>query len=491
MQTVNNSESPFVSISSGFRIFFILYFLIVILLQKVLIILLQNDISLVIHLLDIVYFGLVFLPIFFYRKEYGWLHPLIFPALFSLSKSIVADPLTLFNLFFIDQSNASFQISHVLLSNMSDSEIRYIHIKGQLFNILAIISYYFGFFFFRDVKFKRLYYSQPLSNHKIKLFVIYLFSLIIFLIYIQLKGGVNAHILSWSSGRFNALAGDGPILVIAKLAGIATLIWFAMGIQSAIKSPLFWFMALTSIPTQFLLTGSRSEIVYISIWFVMIFMIQSKRIPGVQIASLGLVTALLISTLGLIRNSTYQGEIAWDQTVSDFSFEDAISRTHEELEKRKGEESGYLPVMAKVPDEVDYLYGKSYIGALFFFVPRYFWRDKPRGAGALVGELIFGRKSGAGVPPSAVGEVYWNFGIIGVTLVFALFGRIHKALERAFLINHRFKAFQVIYIITLFMFTPSTIKLVSYLQIIIPTLFILWWIGSLSFFDNAKIKHET
>ncbi len=484
------NEYPFIPISLGFRLVFIIYFFIFIFLQNLLIVFLQNDISLIIHFLDIIYFSLIFIPIFFYRKNYGWLHPLIFPALFSLAKSIASDPVAMFNLFFINQNETSFQISHVLLNDISDTEIRYIHIKGQLMNILALLSYYFGFFFFSGIGMMKLTYTLPKSNFKTKLFLIYTLSIIIFIIYVQFRGGINAHILSWSSGRFNALAGDGPVFVAVKVAALAALIWFTFDFKGARTSPIFWFMVITSIPIQFLLTGSRSDGVYMSIWFLLVNMIQSKRIPGLQIGVLGFLAAILISSLGLIRNSTYQGKVAWNKTINEFDIGQALSQTQEEFEKRKGEVNGYLPVMAMVPDQVDYLYGESYIGAVLFFVPRYFWPSKPRGAGAMVGELIFGRNSGAGVPPGPTGEAYWNFGIFGVIAIFLIFGRIHKTLEYYYLNNYKKKGYQLIYVITLFMLAPTSIKIVAYFQTIIPALVILWWIGALSIGKNKSLIDE-
>ena len=67
--------------------------------------------------------------------------------------------------------------------------------------------------------------------------------------------------------------------------------------------------------------------------------------------------------------------------------------------------------------------------AVFAFVPRWIWEEKPRGPGSLYAQNFLGEvREGTAVPVNPVAEEYWNFGIIGVILFSLLYGVIiHRA----------------------------------------------------------------
>jgi hypothetical protein len=125
-------------------------------------------------------------------------------------------------------------------------------------------------------------------------------------------------------------------------------------------------------------------------------------------------------------------------SVPEFDLQSAALRTREEVADRASV-SGQIAIVHKVPDDVPYLYGATYISAAAFFVPRSLWPAKPRGAGAHVTAIIFeGWPSTAGYegqsfPASGMGEAYWNFGTPGVVAVFILFGLFHRVLAQKFM----------------------------------------------------------
>jgi len=138
-----------------------------------------------------------------------------------------------------------------------------------------------------------------------------------------------------------------------------------------------------------------------------------------------------------------------------------------------------MPVVAKVPEEVDLLYGRSYVGPLLFFVPRALWPEKPRGVGAMNSEFIFGRPYSGGIPTGPVGEAYWNFHIPGVAAIFFLYGIFHRWLAR-FLVRYAdVPVAWVLYALTLFYFSPEGPTLTSYLQQIVTAIVFLYWMQAL------------
>lgn len=413
---------------------------------------------------------LIFLPIIFYRKQFGWLHPLIFPLVFSLARQIGANPELLFGIFYPEQLSEYMSLSHILFYDWRQSDLNFAYIWGRMLNIIALSFYYLAFFYSKP-KVWKLKFKTP-SQLKSKVFIIIAISFIVFVAYMIAQGGVSSHLLSWAQGRFNALAGDGPIFVLVKMAPFSVLIWYAFDRQTE-RNPIFWLALLTSTPLQFLLTGSRSSIVYLGTLFILITIWKRGQIPKFRIVIFGILAIILIGLLGNIRSSTFKGSIEWESFVNVSVFE-LVEDTQEEI-KRRNESNGYLAVIATVPDEVDYLYGESYIGTVLFFVPRFIWPSKPRGAGALAGERIFNKSSGAGVPPGPVGEAYWNFSIFGVVLIFALYGYFHKWLAVNYQQYNNSAGYFIFYIITLTIFSPTGIAMVSYFHAIIPVFLILKW----------------
>jgi hypothetical protein len=75
-----------------------------------------------------------------------------------------------------------------------------------------------------------------------------------------------------------------------------------------------------------------------------------------------------------------------------------------------------------IPAQQDYLLGSSYLEALYFPIPRAVWPEKPQGA---IPQVI-GRFSDASNGESFLeyGEMYANFGVIGVILGCVLFAAL-------------------------------------------------------------------
>ena len=87
-------------------------------------------------------------------------------------------------------------------------------------------------------------------------------------------------------------------------------------------------------------------------------------------------------------------------------------------------------VIEGVPTVMDFEYGRTYLLWLIAPIPRSMWEDKPIvRIGAEVGAALFGTTLRGGVPPGVIGELFLNFGWLGIPtgmLVFGLFlGLIH------------------------------------------------------------------
>jgi len=472
-------ESSFVPITGGYRVLLTAYILLYSVFIPALMEILYGSIVPLGEwrfVADVAYQLLLFLPILYYRPDYGWLHPLLFIPLFGLARSLLQSPAQLLApLFILDKSPAQ-EMAHIALPAWGQEALAWAALKAKLISMTALALYYVGFFFGPRLRIPRLAFPNPRSVVP-KVVTVVVISTVVFLVYIRSEGGLTAHMGSWRQGRFIALEGDGPIFVMIKSGIVAILVWFSLD-NTAYRNPLFWVVALFNVPAIFFASGSRSAVLYAVVLYLMIWLLRYRKLPQGRLMAMGVGALILLGVLGALRASTSKGEVAWT-VLTDFDPMTSLQAGNEEVSRRSAED-GYLPVVAKVPDEVDFLYGRSYVGSLLFFVPRALWREKPRGAGAMNGELIFGRVTG-GIPPGAVGEAYWNFSIPGVVAIFFLYGVFHQWLARTYTQYAHVPAFWVLYVITLFIFSPAGVSMVNYLHHIIPATALLCWIGALSF----------
>ena len=477
-QRLAQVDSPFIPISMGYRILIIGYVLLYnIFMPGFQDMLYGSSVPLVQwrFLISVIYQFLVCLPILYYRPDYGWLHPLIFPTVYGLAKSLASRPDQLFAPFLFTETSSRV-IEHEALQGWSQASLAWAALKGQLIATTALATYYLGFFSGPQLRLPHLRFLEPRKVAP-KALAVVTCSVVIFLVFMRFRGGLTAHMTSWGEGpRFETLEGFGIVIALIQCGLVASLIWFALD-RTASRKPLFWAAVLFSIPVNFFTGGSRSAVVYAGCMFLMIWIIRNRKIPQGKIAVLGIAALVCLGLLGQLRRSTFQGEVDW-AVLTGFNLQESVGASQEELEKRTTNE-GYLPVIARVPDEVDFLYGTSYVGGLLFFVPRALWPDKPRGAGAMNGSINFGSRGG--VPTGAVGEAYWNFYIPGVVVVYFLYGLFHRWLARAFAQFAWAPAFWVLYTITLFHFTPDSTSIADWCQKVVLTLAILSWMGALSF----------
>lgn len=98
-------------------------------------------------LASIVYQLLLFAPLFLYRRRFGWLHPLIFPLVFSMGMGLLKDPSHLLAPLALFQEPVAETLTHPELPWISAETMAAATLESQLYNILAVLCYYAGFFF--------------------------------------------------------------------------------------------------------------------------------------------------------------------------------------------------------------------------------------------------------------------------------------------------------------------------------------------------------
>ena len=464
--SLKKSASPFVAMHPGHRILIGGFIAFLILLIGLHIILNYQPITSLgwVYMALQINLLLLLVPIICYKSYYGWLHPLVFSVFTTL-------------IFHLRRLSMYMQgISwHPALPGWSDNSLTFLVAYELLLNAAGLVFYYLGFFWSPKFAIPRVTFLQPRYLVK-KVLIAVILSVAGFAAYMQTRGGVIAHILSWGKGRSVAFAGQYYWQVLIQIGLIACLIWLAMGRKVYFK-PLFWVCTATMLSIEFLTSGGRARVVYALIYMLLVFMIREQKIDLNKILIVLMVGFILIGVLGDFRKSTWKGEIDWS-TLQKSPMESSFNKGLNEISERSWSSFGSLPILARVPTEVDFLYGSSYLAILSLPIPRVIWPEKPGLIGGRVTSTFFG--GSYGTPPGVIGENYWNFGIPGVMVAFFLFGSFHKWLAETFRQYSQEPAAGVLYALILYNAAPTSSSIISCLLLILPTLILLRAMGAIS-----------
>lgn len=406
----------------------------------------------------------------------GWLHPLIFPILIMLVTRTLKSPETLLHpvsvWFFPVVENPQFPFERGWWPN---SDVAWIHVKADLLVALSMISIYLGFILVRFPVPRLRWYPPRHLKPKMLLIVIPLFLLCAAII--QASGGIIAHMSAIAFGRTAAIGDIGHLVALVRFTPVLLAIWYVFD-ADVLRKPWFIVMLIAALAIQFLVSASRSATLTPLMLFLAIWIYHHRRIPMVGAVIVGTIGLLLLGTLGDIRRSGLRQvdfSILIERDLATM-FEESL----EEVEERSVQ-NGYHAIVAKVPGEVDLLCGRTYVAALAFFIPEAIWPSKPRGAGAHVGAMLYGRHSeppdiykGPGITPGPVGEAFWNFHVPGVIGIFVLFGAFRRWLAGLVLKNQDNPGLVAFYLFSVFsVMHPSSVVLTDYFRntVLIAVLF--------------------
>ena len=407
--------------------------------------------------------GVTFLPLVFYRRSYGWLHPLIFPALMTLAVSVLKNPRSLAAPIFLFSAVPPEILSHEALRGWSQLAIASALLKTSLLMSFGLICYYLGFFYGPRLPVPALRFPRP-RHLALTLLSVSLFAGLVTAVFVQLRGGLIMQLLSFAFGRFRAMRGMGPVTVLASSGTLGVLLWLAFD-DRALRRPTFWLAATVSIPLGFIVSGSRSAVIYPIATFIMMFMLRSGRVPRARIILFGFFALFIIGFLGAVRRVLSPAGGTGSAAAAEQRRQTVISGAMAEAQARE-ENGGNVAVAAKVPSEVDFLYGQTYVATAFFWMPRAIWKDKPRGGGAMAANLLFGiSEEGGAVPIGGVFELYWNWFLPGVLVGMFLFGALHRWLV---ILVERYRdepAVWAVFAVTLMYLAPDGTRIIQFIQV--------------------------
>ena len=419
-------------------------------------------------ILELITQFLTFGPILFFpQRSIGWLHPLCLPAAVTIALSLAKGFGTLLTPF---NFGYSYEYAYAALEDRSQLELGMILLKKEFILFMSTVAYLLTYFGLRRLPALKLRLRQPPSL-SVRLFLGGLLGALAATYIILQNGGIQATIIGLASGRFRfrEAVGGGHFIALTNILKYAWLIWYAYR-PKAILSPFFWFYVFGSLATVFIVSGSRTATLSPLMLFGLVYVIHTRSIPLFTIGSVGVVIFAAVGILGQIRSAGNQGTEVDLTFIAEKSLVEHASATHEELAVRV---SGTNLVLGKAMEEVGPLYGRTYLGAVFFFVPRALWKKKPRGAGAFAGNLLYYGKSfegnehggdALGIPVIPEAEAYWNFWYFGVVGIGVLFGLFHRWLVNTFTQNRGQPVIWVIYLLGVGFTSLATASIVTFFQ---------------------------
>jgi hypothetical protein len=493
MKTVkeNIGKNPFIGISMQWRALLIVYVVVYNILTPGLREVVANSSAPLSGLRlagELVYQLLLFAPHFFYPPRFGWLHPLIFPTILGIGKGLLKNIAQVFEPLAIGSAPQE-MLTNPELTQFSSEQMAWASVEHTGLSILSLLCYYGGFFFAQrytnfDFRPARLRFSRPRYVSVLCTAAVGL-SAVMALVWVQQHGGLSSYMVSYfGSGRARTRGEmGGTIFFVVGLGVIASLVWYAID-DNAFKKPLFWVALAYAIPVNFFITGSRSSVFIAAVLFLMVWMLRHQKLPKGRVLLLGFSAVVLLSIMGEFRRSSWDGRMRWDVFL-ETSVTEAIDQTQEEADQRQNVQGG-VPVMASVPEEVSFLKGKSYAGAVFFFVPRFIWEDKPRASGGLNAELILGRVEGGGaVPIGPVAEAYWNFSVPGVVLIFFFYGIFHQGLVRT-VRRYPYAAVLALYVLVMVKIKPASHAITTGSRDIVAAIGLLFAVRAFAWRRSSK-----
>lgn len=390
----------------------------------------------VVILLAGVHWTLACVPLLLFGSKVGVVHPLAFPMLFSTAKEIVFSPALLVAPFFgelhlyaVSQPSAS-----LALGDVGFDDVMVARTLHQAAEVVALVAFYTGYIVVAQIETRPAQNSTapPITAVTIAAVAWCAASAVALFGFVQVRGGLESHLVQLTTPRYAQFESAGHLVLLIKSAGIAALALASFGLT--IRAPLMALVTGYALLATFLVDGARTGPIYVVVLLLLVRIMVTRRLPSLRLSAAAYLAVVLIGALGLIRHDWNANRVRWEVLNPD-QHGAWIEKAFFEVATRRSEEAD-VAVFAR-REETGSLGGRSYLGAALFFVPRSLWPEKPRTAGVYNNHYNFSRTylaqdfpQGWGIPISGPTEAYWNFGWVGVLVVFFGTGGILRVLAR-------------------------------------------------------------
>lgn len=260
---------------------------------------------------------------------------------------------------------------------------------------------------------------DPQVNKKRLLLVIVLYLVIglaLYALFIKSLGGITLSLDELTLKRrssFQFLRSGSWLVYIAVFLGF---IYYAK-----IRRRRIWWLMLAGALLIPLISQARGEVLAILLVVLVGYHHLIHRIPiRSSLLFLGLMLAIAMAMVSQ-RN---QPQFSTQRLVAALGPSFVIERTVGA--RNFADITTFAHIVRHVDENNDLRMGQTMSSFFTRFVPRAIWPNKPTNIGNEVSELFYnevlGRSGMAGVPPSLIAELFWNFHLPGVALGMLIFG---------------------------------------------------------------------
>lgn len=328
------------------------------------------------------------------------------------------------------------------------NDLHYIE-TALIFGAIGLVSFLFGY----NLKLGNVLGNKVSvlgNNWNKKRLVLVSFSytiigLIAYFFAIHQSGGVGLFFETLRGRRL--LSGNWAIASFVQLVQISSLLLLAYYFKT--RKLLFPALVcvLLSFVTSLFLGGRSIIIVYlfqpvVIYYYIRKFRTQKRLSFLVALIIISVFAVLIIVILGSMRVHIAKGGFLGDiSSMPDIFLMGIVQRLIGEFTQF----DWFAIILYLVPMAVPYHNGSTFLQFFYMFIPRAFWAEKPLPIAYTVNQMFTQSPNPSGTPFTILGELYLNFGILGIILGMILFGLFFKSIYCYFKNNNRNLASIIIY----------------------------------------------
>lgn len=334
----------------------------------------------------------------------------------------------IFEVYFIIQLPFSSLITTIFSIGISDARIQYYIDNFTRTKMLICVVLGFTIYIISNIVFSKYYFKLPKpmlkewNNRKVKLLVFFLFSIgyLSFFLLLKENGGFYTFLENVDSWRNTGLVGQGiysfPATTLLTIAGLIFFINMRKKTEfKKIKIKIIMLIILSVIPAFFL--GFRGYIFSTILEVVVAYNFFYRKISFKKVIPFFFILIICTSLYGIYRECH---EISWKTFLYCYQFRPEVFWGI--FLRSRGSE-----IFSKVIEQLSYTHAyqggyQTIIEALTIWIPHAIWTNKPIAKSVVFSETFFGLNGG--ISPTILGELYWDFSLLGIILGMFLIGAI-------------------------------------------------------------------
>lgn len=378
--------------------------------------------------------------------------------------------------------------------------------KTLLLCLLGIMAFLVGYYW-KSYN-KNEFNKQSGANHKIDSGKVYILAVITFVIGISAKSVqlYYGYLGGWMAGEYQV---EGSVQLFYYLENFLQFSWvlivflFYYNRDAKQKNPIFLFSMLGVIFFVTFLSGSKYFLIILMLFTIMVRHCFYRKVKIKNIAFVfSLILIIVFPISNAYRNVTQFGDIKLQSIESDIRHttdkmrhniksesekQSFLIASLQQITNRFSSFDGFMAINYALSEGIsDYQYGKGVLNIFKIIIPSAIYPEKydyPNYQARVIRSL-FGHdpEMAIGIAVSTLGDLYWDFHILGILFGMFLTGAVMRKMYRRFFAEAKNPFDKLIYIVIypLMLFVVEGFLFTSYGQIIRFLAILLlfrWWLN--------------